>query len=330
MAPAVGQAPNAEPAAVWSRQVASADQLAAENSVPRVHASLDAFLADPDVDAVVVATPNSLHAQHVIAALRAGKHVLVEKPMATSVDDAREMVRAAREAGRILGVGFHFRHHALVAEAQRRIASGEIGAVAQVTAQFNLAFSPPPRLTIAHSPWKRDPEQMGHAGALMGMGVHLIDVVRFLTGQEVTAVQAIASGMTPEAPLESMGQALLEFDGGAQGHILYGGRFPLSRNDVVVYGATGRIVAEDVIDVFTHGLLHVSRPDGAAGWQGETLRPELTNHYQREIEAFSDAVLGGTPFTATGEDGLRVVEVTSAIIESARAGRRVVIERTET
>ncbi|MCC6628942.1 MAG: Gfo/Idh/MocA family oxidoreductase [Chloroflexi bacterium] len=329
VAPAVVHAANAEPTAVWSRQPASARQLAGENDVPHVHESLDAFLADPAVDAVFVATPNSLHASHVIAALQAGKHVLVEKPMATSVEDARAMVRAARTAGRILGVGFHFRHHALLAEAQRRIAAGALGAITQVTAQFNLASSPPPRLTIAHTAWKRDPEQMGGAGALMGMGVHLIDLLRFLTSQEVTAVQALASGMTPEAPLEPMGQALLEFGGGAQGHIFYGGRFPLSRNDVVVYGATGRIVAKDVIDVSTHGVLHISHPDGATGWRGETLRPELTDHYQCEIEAFSAAVLGGTPFTATGDDGLRVVEVASAIIESGRSGRRVKIEPTE-
>jgi 1,5-anhydro-D-fructose reductase (1,5-anhydro-D-mannitol-forming) len=327
--PAVVRAANAAAAAVWSRQPEHAAQFAAENGVPRVHPTLEALLADPAVDAVFVATPNALHAQHAIAALEAGKHVLVEKPMAVSVDEARAMVRAARTAGRVLGVGFHLRHHALLAEAGRRVAAGAIGSVLQATAQFNLASSPPPRLTIAHAPWKRDPEQMGGAGALMGMGVHLIDLLRFLTGQEVAAVQAIAGGITPEQPLESVGQALLEFDGGAQGHILYGGRFPLSRNDAVLYGSAGRIVAEGVIDVTTGGTLHVTHPEGVTGWRSETLRLELVDHYQREIEAFSAAVAGGAPFAASDLDGLRSVEVTVAIIESVRSGRRVPVEHRE-
>jgi 1,5-anhydro-D-fructose reductase (1,5-anhydro-D-mannitol-forming) len=183
IAPAVSRAEHAEPAAVWSRQRASGEAFAAEQGVPRVHDTLAALLADPAVDAVVIATPNSLHAAQAIAALRAGKHVLVEKPMATDVGEARAMVAAARTAGRRLGIGFHFRHHGLLAEARRQIAAGAIGTVMQVTAQFNLTSSPPPRLTIAHSPWKRDPAQMGGAGALMGMGVHLIDLVRWQTAR---------------------------------------------------------------------------------------------------------------------------------------------------
>lgn len=328
MAPAVARAANAEMLGVWSRGRESAATLAAENGVPRVYDSLDELLADPAVDAVFIATPNSLHARHAMAALQAGKHALVEKPMAVDPGEARALTQAAHEAGRLLGVGFHFRHHALLVEAQRRIAAGEVGAVRQVTAQFNLSSSPPPRLTIAHAPWKRDPEQMGGAGALMGMGVHLIDLLRWLTGQEVTAVSALAAGQTAEQPLETMGQALLEFSGGAQGHLLYGGNFPLSRNDVVVYGERGRVVAEGVIDVATGGTLHFAWPEGATGWRGETLRLEMVDHYQREVEAFSAAIINRELFAASGEDGVRAVEVATAIIESVRSGRRVVIEET--
>jgi 1,5-anhydro-D-fructose reductase (1,5-anhydro-D-mannitol-forming) len=327
MAPAINGAPSAHLAAVWSRDPANAAQLAAENLVPKVHESLASLVADDGIDAVFISTPNSLHAEHTLAALAAGKHVLVEKPMATSVEDAATMVQAASTAQRLLGLGHHFRHNALIAEARRRIASGAIGSIAQITAQFNLSSSAPPRLTIAHAPWKRDPEQMGFAGALMGMGVHLIDTLRFLTGQEVVAVQALTTGQTPETPLETMGQALLEFSDGAQGHILYGGRFPLSRNDIVVYGATGRLVVEDVVDVATKGRLTQALPDDAHGWRAEVIAPHLSDHYQCEIEAFSAAVRGGPAFSANGVDGLRVAEVTAAILEAAGSGRRVLVGR---
>ncbi len=329
IAPAVASAANAEAVGVWSQRHARGEIFAAEQGVSRVYDTLEELLADPTIDAVFIATPNNLHATHAIAALRAGKHVLVEKPMASNVNEAREMVQVARSSGRLLGVGFHLRHHALIVEARRRVVAGDIGDIQYVTAQFNLTSAAPPRLNIPHGSWKQDPEQMGGAGALMGMGVHLIDLLRCLTGQEVAAVSAVVGGITPERPLESVGQALLEFTGGATGHILYGGQFPLSRNDVVLYGAQGRLVGEQVIDVNTTGTLHVTCPEAATGWRSESLRLGLVDHYQRQIEAFSQAIATKGPFTADGEDGLRAVEVATAIIESHRSGQRVSVSRTE-
>ena len=325
IAPAVAGAANAEGVGVWSKRRAQGELFAAERSLSRVYDTFEDLLADPGSDAVFIATPNNLHATHAIAALRAGKHVLVEKPMASSVAEAREMVRVARSQNRLLGVGFHLRHHALVIEARRRVVAGDIGEIQHITAQFNLSSAAPPRLTIPSGAWKQDPEQMGGAGALFGMGVHLIDLVRCLTGQEIAAVTALAVRATPAHPLENLGQTLLEFSGGTQGHILYGGRFPLSRNDVVIYGATGRLIGEQLIDVSTTGTLHATWPEGATGERTESLRLDLVDHYQRQIEAFSEAVATGGSFAADGEDGLRAVEVATAIIESHSSGRRSVV-----
>jgi len=329
IAPAVAGAANAETIGVWSQRRTQGELFAKEQGISRVYDTFEELLADPESDAVFIATPNNLHATHAIAALRAGKHVLVEKPMASSIAEAREMVQVARSQGRLLGVGFHLRHHALVVEARRRVVAGEIGEIQHVTAQFNLSSAAPPRLTIPSGAWKQDPEQMGGAGALFGMGVHLIDLVRCLTGQEIAAVTALAVGTTPERPLENFGQALLEFSGGAQGHILYGGRFPLSRNDVVLYGSKGRLIGERLIDVSTTGALHITWPEGATGTRTESLRLDLIDHYQRQIEAFSEAISTRSSFAADGEDGLRAVEVATAIIESHSSGRRIIVGTTK-
>lgn len=329
IAPALEAASNAEAVGVWSRQPANAEAFAARHQIPTIYPTLEAALADPNVDAVFISTPNNLHGPHAIAALQAGKHVLCEKPMAVSVDEAREMVLTAREAGRQLGLGFHLRHHQLLIEARRHVADADIGAILYATAQFNLTSSPPPRMNIPHAPWKRDPDAMGGAAALMGMGVHVIDVLRFLLGQEIVSVSAFAVDYRPELPLETFAQVMLEFDGGAQGHLVYGGRFPLSKNDIVLYGEKGRIIADSVVDVRTMGSLHVSLPDGPAGSRTDTHQPVLVDNYQREIEAFSAAIESGHPFRASGIDGLRSVEVQTAIIESQRTGRRVEVIRTE-
>lgn len=170
IAPGMAQATNAEAVGVWNRTRAQAEALAAERGMPRVYDTLQDLLADSTVDAVVIATPNNLHATHTLAALRAGKHVLVEKPMAVEVPDALEMIRVARAAGRALGVGFHLRHHALIAEARRRITNGEIGAIHYAAANFNLTSSAPPRANIPHGAWKQDAEQMGGGGGPDGHG----------------------------------------------------------------------------------------------------------------------------------------------------------------
>jgi predicted dehydrogenase len=122
---------------------------------------------------------------------------------------------------------------------------------------------------------------------------------------------------------------LLNFTGGAQAHVAYGGHFPLSRNDVVLYGSKGRVVAENVVDVATGGALHVTFPVGRTGWRTESSSLALTDHYRREIEEFGRAVEEGATFHADGIDGLRSVEVAAAIIESQRTGQRVAVKQSE-
>jgi 1,5-anhydro-D-fructose reductase (1,5-anhydro-D-mannitol-forming) len=330
LAPALVRANGARPMGVWSRDPRHATEFATAFGVERTYPNIEDALTDPDVEAVLVSTPNSLHAAHALAALQADKHVLVEKPMATSIGDAVAMVQAARAQNRLLGVGFHLRHNRVIERGRRRIAEGAIGDVQYASAQFNLVSSPPARLNIAHAAWKRDAAQMGGAGALMGLGVHLVDLVRYLFGQEVVAVSAAAIGMTADSPLESFAQVHIELDGGARTHLVYGGSFPLSRNDVVVYGSAGRLTLEGAIDVASAGALHLAVPDGTPpGERVEVWRPAVPDHYQAEIEAFSRAIREGCSFEADGLDGLRAVEVASAIVASQRDGwRRVTVSRT--
>jgi 1,5-anhydro-D-fructose reductase (1,5-anhydro-D-mannitol-forming) len=325
LGPALVQARNARAVGVWSRDPAHAADFASAYGVERSYATLDEALADPEVEAVLISTPNNLHADHAMAAVRAGKHALVEKPFATTVSAARELARTADDEGRQLGVGFHLRHNTVAQAARDAIAAGKVGVVQYVSAQFNLISSPPPRLQIAHAPWKRDPDQIGGASALMGQGVHVIDLVRSLVGREVVSVSAFAAGSTAESPLESFAQVLLDF-GGPQAHLVYGGAFPLSRNDVVVYGSEGRLTLENVVDVVSSGVLELARPDGQGGVRIEGWRPGVPDHYVAQIEAFGRAIRNGESFSADGWDGVRSVEIASAVIISQRTGQRVAIE----
>ena len=150
--------------------------------------------------------------------------------------------------------------------------------------------------------------------------MHVLDALLYLLDSDVRAVSAMASGQTPERPLESFAQVLLEFKSGAHGHLVYGGRFPLSKNDIWIYGAQGRVGPENVVDVQTQGTLDVTLPEGPTGWRSERHQPRLLDHYQAQIEEFARCMQDGRPFESSGAAGLRSVAVTRAIIEAQRSG----------
>jgi 1,5-anhydro-D-fructose reductase (1,5-anhydro-D-mannitol-forming) len=188
IAPALNATPDAELVAVYSRDQGRAEAFAQKHGAKAAYSDLEALLRDPRVGAVFIASPNALHATQTLAAARAGKHVLVEKPMATTLDDAVAMVRACRKAGVKLGVGYHLRQHPGQRAAQRLIAEGVLGTVALAQGQWGFGVrgqnGPPPRTGLRQ--WWDDPELIGGASTMMGTGVHVIDLLRFVLGQEVT------------------------------------------------------------------------------------------------------------------------------------------------
>src|SRR5262250_3294465 len=129
IAPALNATPDAELVAVYSRDQGRAEAFAQKHGAKAAYSNLEALLRDSRVEAVFIASPNALHAAQTLTAARAGKHVLVEKPMATTLDDAVAMVYACRDAGVKLGVGYHLRQHPGQRAAQHLIAQGVLGAV---------------------------------------------------------------------------------------------------------------------------------------------------------------------------------------------------------
>ena len=136
--PGMKKAARCDVVAIGSRDAATAQHVADELDIPRVHGSYDALLADPDVDAVYIPLPNHLHAEWTIAAARAGKHVLCEKPLALSVADAERMVAACEEAGVRLMEAFMYRLHPSWVAVRELVASGRIGELRAVQSWFSF------------------------------------------------------------------------------------------------------------------------------------------------------------------------------------------------
>jgi predicted dehydrogenase len=155
----------------------------------------------------------------------------------------------------------------------------------------------------------------------MGLGVHLIDLLRWLIGREIVAVTACADGPAASYPVEFLTLGLLEFDGGAFGQIACSRRLQHSANSVTVYTPAARLTGAGALSMRPEGTLMISR-----GADDQVIAIPAENPYANEIEAFSRAVRERAPFAASGEDGLQVVRVTSALLEASAQGRRVPVD----
>lgn len=180
------------------------------------YANVAALCADPGVEAIYVATPHQMHRAHVVAALEAGKHVLVEKPLAVTLEDGLAMVEAARAANRHLIVGPSHSFDAPVALARQIIDSGEFGRLRMVQALNYTDFLYRPR-----RPEELRSDQGG--GVIFSQGIHQIDIVRLLAGGMVTQVSAMTGAWDPQRPSEGAYAALMHFADGAFASLSYSG-----------------------------------------------------------------------------------------------------------
>ncbi len=179
----------------------------------RGYDSMEALLADTEVEAVVIATPNSGHKEQALAAARAGKHIHMEKPMALSVSDAREMVAACREAGVKLGLGQNFRRWPMFRRAKKMIDAGELGTVSLVSAHFSNTLG----LTAGEGSDRWDPVE-NPGGPLYSYTIHLADLMESLFG-EIESVDAAAGKVGGPSGTDDAVAAVLRFKSGVVGSL---------------------------------------------------------------------------------------------------------------
>jgi len=201
------------------------------------------------------------------------------------------------------------------------VADGALGRVSFAHADWCRGVrgqeAPPPREGL--QAWWDDPSLIG-AGAFMATGVHCADLLRYVLDDDVAEVSAV-SDATPEKPLEELVTLSLRFKSGVIATLLTGRRTPdYERNDVNVYGTLGRAGLNASIDMNQAGALAV-RTDALT--EDEAYAPHPFELYTKQVQAFDAAVEGNGAPLATGLDGLRVVEITLAMVESARTGARV-------
>jgi len=312
MAPAARRAAGTRLVAVCSRDLSRAQEYATTFGFERAYDDYSALLADDKVDVVYLATPNHLHERQTVQAAQAGKHVLVEKPMALSSAGAEAMLEACRAAHVKLGVGFHLRHHPAHVEIRRRLQEGLLGR----PLMLHLAWV---RASPRRDGWWQDPSQVG-AYVTMARGVHLLDLVTFLTGQPAVEVTAVTDGQRDDRPLEETAVAILRLPGDVFGVLVASRLLPRVDSSLTVFGSEGRAHALGTLSTDPAGSIELS-----TSTEVHKVSYSDADPYQLQIEAFNRSVTEDTEPSASGVDGLAVVRITEALLESARGGRAVAV-----
>ncbi len=325
VAPAIGLTPEAELIGVLSRDQERADAFAETHGAKAGYSNVDDLLADSRIDAVFVASPNAMHMDHTVRAALAGKHVLSEKPMATSVNDAVAMVKVCQENGVKLGLGFELRFHPAHLLAKNLVLQGKLGRVRLLQGHWGRGERGEPE----HLPrsglrgWWEDPVAMGGGSVIMGLGVHVFDLVRFVMAQEITEVNAMTDGQTDAQPLEHIASMALRLEDGTIANVSCGRMLPDTLNNFTVYGTDGRFTGTATVWEARMGSAVVASEtlNQTEEWEYDYLA-----NFVAELTDFHSALKEDREPAATGTDGLRPTEVNSAVIKSAKTGRTVKIE----
>jgi UDP-N-acetyl-2-amino-2-deoxyglucuronate dehydrogenase len=322
-AQAIKAAPGARLVATCRSDPARTAAAEAEFGVP-CETAYDALLARPDVDAVCICTPSGAHAAQTIAAARAGKHVLVEKPMALTLSDADAMIEACHGAGVRLGVALQRRTEPAYQAVRGAIAGGALGRPV-----MGLALVPYFRGQAYYdsAAWRGTWAEDG-GGALMNQGIHIVDLLLWFMG-DVDEVQACADTLTHSIEVEDAVTASLRFKNGALGSIVATtAASPGFPHRVEVYGTRGgvQLEAESVVrwDSDNPPTLPASLAPGSAGaGAGSSPTGLAPTGHARIVADFVGSVRDGQPPLVPGEEGRRSLSLVLAVYEAVRSGRPV-------
>jgi 1,5-anhydro-D-fructose reductase (1,5-anhydro-D-mannitol-forming) len=319
--PALAKAADAQLVSVFSRSAEKGRAFIAKYQVPRAYDNLDQMLADGELDVVYIASPNALHADQSVAAARAGKHVLCDKPMALTEADGVRMIRAAEENKVRLDVAYRQRYHPAHEEARRRVQSGVLGEVQLVKAQNFRGGARPYWLNIPG--WRNDPALAG-SGSIVAQAVHSVDLLRYLTDSEIVEVRCITDENPPSRLFEECTVSLFKFGNGALGQVASGAIVPRSDNDAVLYGSNGKISCLGTLGPPQPGQV----PEVVVASDTEALRlpfPGGTSitHTTRLINAFNRLITHGEVTHMSAQNGLQMIRVANAMQASSRHGRAV-------
>ncbi len=308
--PALQTTKNSKLVAVVSGHRDKAEKMAAQYGFPAKniysYENYDSIAGNREIDAVYIALPNSMHAEYTIRAAKAGKHVLCEKPMSTSVADAQAMIDASRQAGRKLMMAYRCQLEPANLHARKLIHDGALGKVQAIESANGF--------NIARNEW-RYTRKLGGGGPLVDMGIYSLNACRFILGEEPSEIHASSSVIDHDGRFDEVEENLtftLKFPSGAVAscNTSYGCNMP---GFYRVHGSRGGMHLEPA---FGYQGMHLT-----GQFQGQPPLDELVSerdpaHFVREAEHFAECILEGKEPVAPGEEGLRDMRLIETIYKN--------------
>ena len=267
-------------------------------------------LADPAIDAMVIATPHTQHGDQVLAALRAGKHAFTDKPFTLTRASAESAVKTAADGKRVVAVGFNWRYQPALRELKRMFEDGRLGKLLHIEGNFNgpSAYRQPKQ----H--WRQQAEE-GPAGGMTGRGCHVVDAMLYLAGP-IASVFAQSARRVLDYGLDDTTSMLFQFRDGSTGYL---GTVIATAEGwrMQVLGSRGWAKVGSIPHLHTWSLT-TCMVDG----QPAVIDYPQTSTERAELEGFADAIAGVAPYACPPEDAVHGVAVLEAIVASARSGQR--------
>ncbi len=303
-----------------TRSVAKAADYAKKQGFP-LYDAYEKVLADPSIDAIVLATPHTRRVELIVAAAKAGKHVFTEKPLTLTLHDARACVQACAEHKVMLAVGFNWRFQPALQEIRRMLDDGRLGKLLHIEGNF----CGPSVYRFGADHWRLDREE-GPAGGMTGRGVHIVDAMLYLAGR-IDTVFAQSYRRALDYGIDDTTSMLFRFSNGATGYL---GTVIATAETwrMQVFGSKGWAEVGDVEHLTTWAMrvCFIDPRNLTVHQKPQTIRFPPVSTERAELENFANAIRDGRPLAVAGGDEMHGVAVLEAVIESAVKGGAVRIE----
>lgn len=315
---------NAELVAVMEINMELAEKCRAKWGCKKAYDSEAALLADPEVDAVYIASPVFLHAKQAMAAADAGKHILIEKPLAMTSEEGQKVINHCKEKGVLIAAGLMMRFGSYVQAMKKAVSEGKIGKPVSGYAQFTCWYPETP------GAW-RQKKANGAGGAMMDMGVHCIDLLQYILDTKAKDVTAFHDTLSFNYEVEDSSTVLIRMENGA--HCIVQSNFNIpddaAKWRIELFGDQGRMLGDNIIGQVDGGTMDAmflgaqggydAQQDKKSGEQAQ-IDVEFGNMYTREIESFSNSILTGAPLEVPASDAVQVQKIMEAAYRSNDEG----------
>lgn len=313
MGPAIVSSPGHELVGIMTRSIGKAQRYAEKHNVRYYYDSVEDLVSNPHINAVYVVTPNYQHCEYTIMAAEKGLHVMCEKPIAVSLKEAEKMVVMCRQNNVKLMIGNMMRFHSCHQWVKDCIKKGLLGEITQMRVKSEFFLFPEP------TQWRFVPKLSG-GGAIMDVGTHCINLLRFFVEKEVTQVSAFINTRSYPFPIDINSAILMKFNNGAIGtvNVSFNNRFPI--NGYEICGTEGSLIGEGSIGREPTGKATLFTAKGSQVFQSTSPNP-----YVAQIKHFAQCIENDQEPLINGEEGIKDLRICFAAYESFKKNTAIAI-----